>query len=47
MIQGKLNVYRMSSTKIKMLITNLVEKNKSIDRLREKENDKYANIRNK
>ena len=34
-VQGKLNVYRMSSTKIKMLISNLLNKNKTIDKWRE------------
>jgi len=34
-VQGKLNVYRMSSTKIKMLISNLLNQNKTIDKWRE------------
>ena len=34
-VQGKLNVYRMSSTKIKMLISNLLNQNKTIDKWKE------------
>jgi len=34
-VQGKLNVYRMSSSKIKTLITNLLNQNKTIDKWRE------------